>query len=273
MTNSLNIPNAVDFYVTDIDYFVFRRCTLIWRLEKHVVTPPYEITYVIKGEAQYTIDGINHNLSAGDLLCLHAGQKKHAITFPERLMHCFSVDFSTINIQGEMINPPFPLLSHIGLRNEIIQLLHEFNYTWTDRPPGYTIKSRGLLLLILHRLLELTVYNNELAAKDHRIESVVRYITQHYSERLTVKKLASMVNLNTAYFGSLFNREIGISVNHYIARIRIRNAENILRSGVYKIMDVAEQCGYSDIYHFYKQFKAITGLPPSKFSPPPPRNR
>jgi AraC-like DNA-binding protein len=267
MINSLEMQNPVDFYVTDIDYFVFRKCTAIWRLKKCVVTPPYEITYVIKGAARYTINGRNYDLSAGDLLCLHAGLKKDAVTFPERLMHCFSVDFTAINMKGENVNPPFPLVSHIGLRNEIIQLLFDFNYTWTDRPPGYTIKSRGLLLLILHRLLELTVYNNGAAVMDHRIESAIRYISQHYSERLTVKKLASMVKLNSAYFGTLFNRETGISVNRYIARTRIRNAENILRSGAYKVMEVAEQCGFSDIYHFYKQFKTITGLPPSKFVP------
>jgi YesN/AraC family two-component response regulator len=159
------------------------------------------------------------------------------------------------------------MVNHIGLRDDIIQLFHDLNYTWTDRQPGYTIKSRGLLLMILHRFLELTVYNNEATVKDHRIENVIRYITQHYSERLTVEKLASMVNLNAAYFGTLFSREIGTSVNHYIARIRIRNAENILRSGVYRVTDVAEQCGYSDMYHFYKHFKALTGLPPSKFIP------
>jgi AraC-like DNA-binding protein len=266
MTNFQDTRNPVDFYVTDIDYFIFRKCTPVWGV-KNVVTPPCEITYVIKGKARYTINGISHNLSAGDLFCLRAGHKKEAVTFPENLMHCFSVDFRAVNLKGEAVNPPFPLISHIGLRDEIIQLLHEFNYTWTDRPAGYAIKSRGLLLLVLHRLLELAVYNNELSVKDHRVENVIRYITRHYAERLTVEKLASMVNLNTAYFGNLFKRETGISLNHYIARIRIRNAENILRSGDYKIMNVAEQCGYSDMYHFYKQFKAITGLPPSKFIP------
>jgi AraC-like DNA-binding protein len=64
-----------------------------------------------------------------------------------------------------------------------------------------------------------------------------------------VEKPAAMLSLNAAYFGTLFNRETGTSVNRYIARIRIRNAENILRSGVCRVTEAAEQCGYSDMCH------------------------
>jgi AraC-like DNA-binding protein len=266
-TDSLNMQNPVDFSVTDINYFVFRKCSPLWRLKKCLVTPPHEITYVIKGEARYTVNGVTRDVSAGDLLCLHAGHEKDAVTFPDRLMQCFSIDFTATGMNGETVTLPFPMVNHIGLRDDIVRFFHDLNYTWTDRRPGYTIKSRGLLLMILHRFLELAVYGNESDVKDHRIENVIRYIARHYSERLTVEKLAAMVDLNAAYFGSLFSRETGTSVNHYIARIRIRNAENILRSGAYRVRDVAEQCGYSDMYHFYKHFKALTGLPPSKFIP------
>jgi AraC-like DNA-binding protein len=177
------------------------------------------------------------------------------------------MDFIVKDPNNETVIPPIPMISHIGIQNDIVRLLNDLNYAWVDRQPGYAIKSKGLLLLILHRFLELTVYNANAAVRDYRVEQVIRYITQHYPERLTVEKLAAIVDLNPAYFGSLFCRETGKSVNQYIATIRIRNAENILQSGGYRVMDVADQCGYSDIYHFYKQFKAITGLPPSKFIP------
>jgi YesN/AraC family two-component response regulator len=50
-------------------------------------------------------------------------------------------------------------------------------------------------------------------------------------------------------------------------KIRVRNAESLLRSGGCCVSEAAEQCGYSDTYHFYKQFKAITGKPPSRYLP------
>jgi transcriptional regulator GlxA family with amidase domain len=41
----------------------------------------------------------------------------------------------------------------------------------------------------------------------------------------------------------------------------------MLQSVNYKIHEVAEQCGFSDVVHFYKSFKAIRGFPPSRCKP------
>jgi AraC-like DNA-binding protein len=259
------VPDLEDFFVSTINYLVFRKCTPEWRIKPHIVSR-YDVTYLIKGSARYMINGKTHELSAGDVLCLHEGLKKEAVTYPDRLMHCFSVNFQLNRFSGEQIFPPLLMINHIGIRDDIIRYFHEFTDTWIDHLPGYGIKSQGLLLLILHRLLELTVYKST-NSWDFRIEQAARYIAQNFAKRLTVKKLAAQANLNDAYFGSLFKQETGLSINQYVAKIRIRNAENILRSGVYKVKDVAEQCGYKDMYYFYKQFKAITGLPPSKYFP------
>ena len=79
-----------------------------------------------------------------------------------------------------------------------------------------------------------------------------------------------MVGLDTSYLGVLFKRETGDSLNQYLMKTRIRNAENILRSGEHSKIEVgkvAVQCGYDDIYYFSKQFKTMMGIPPSKYIP------
>jgi transcriptional regulator GlxA family with amidase domain len=50
-------------------------------------------------------------------------------------------------------------------------------------------------------------------------------------------------------------------------QIRVRNAESMLQSGSYKVREVADHCGFSDVIHFYKSFIAIRGFPPSKYKP------
>lgn len=253
-------------FLPEIQYLVFRECTPEWRLKPHE-SSCYDMTYLIDGAARYTIDGVQHEVSAGDLVCLREGMWKEARTYPGRLMRCFSVNFLAINRNGESVYPPFPDVSHVAVKDDIVKLFQELVYTWFDQQVGYTIKSQGLLLLILHRFFELTVYKIDSMVGDCRIKTAIRYITQHFTERLTVKKLAELVNLNAAYFGALFKRETGISVNRYVAKLRVRNAENMLRSGAYRVAEVADYCGYSDIFHFYKQFKAIIGVPPSRCIP------
>jgi two-component system response regulator YesN len=75
-----------------------------------------------------------------------------------------------------------------------------------------------------------------------------------------------LAGLNAFYFGSLFKRETGLSMCQFLARIRVKNAEKMLLSGDYKnAEEVAYGCGYADVFHFYKQFKAVKGLPFSRW--------
>ncbi|MDR1073309.1 MAG: AraC family transcriptional regulator, partial [Treponema sp.] len=188
-------------------------------------------------------------------------------TYADHPMHCFSVNFTLKNTAGQKVDIPFPPVSDIGLKNDLVRLFNDLVYTQTERQSGYGIKCRGLLLLIIHRLLELTVYSANALCEDYRIQKTIRHISQHYAERLTVKKLSAMAGLNAAYFGVLFKRATGLTVNRYIAVTRVQKAKNLLQSGGCTVQDAAEYCGYCDIFHFYKQFRSIIGVPPSRYIP------
>jgi AraC-like DNA-binding protein len=255
-----------DFFMPDIQYFIFRQCTSDWRLKPHSVDD-YDITYIVQGNARYTLNDDRYEVAAGDLLCLPEGTRKEATTYRDRLMQCFSVNFIPRKPTGEPVVPQLPLANHIGIHDDIIRFFREFNYSYIEKQPGYLFKTSGLLMMILDRFLELTVYKNEFIPKDFRIQEALRYINQHYTEGLQVKKLAARAGLSTEYFGCLFKGETGMTVNRYLAKVRVAHAERMLQSGDYLVSDVAELCGYCDIFHFYKQFKAITGMPPSHYIP------
>ncbi|MDR2150010.1 MAG: AraC family transcriptional regulator [Spirochaetaceae bacterium] len=255
-----------EIFIPDIQYVVFRECHADWRLNPHPVAN-YDITYIIKGRARYTIDRCPYELSSGALLCLSDRLDKAALTYPDQLMHCFSVNFMLKNSLGQQVALPLPLISTIGLKDDLIRLFNELVSANRERHPGYGIKCRGILLLILHRLLELTVYSSTRACEDYRVQKTMRYIGLHYAEQLQVKKLALITGLNPSYFGFLFKRVTGLTVKRYIARTRVQNAKDLLQSGSLKVQDVADACGYCDVFHFYKQFKTIMGIPPSHCIP------
>jgi AraC-like DNA-binding protein len=254
-------PAIEEEFLPDIDYLIYRKCTPIWQIVEDVC-PAWDITYLTAGSARYVIDGEAHDLSAGDLLCVPPGHLRSASTFPDRLMNCFAVNFALKNIGGGSVRLPFPLISHIGLHENLIHLFRELVFDWFDRPPLYLLKTRAMFMLILHHLFELAIYNNYSSVRDFRIEKIIRHITSHYAERISVKEMASMVGLNTIYFGALFKRETGMTMNRYLIKTRIRNAKNMLRGGNCTVREVANHCGYHDVFHFYKQFKQICGFPP-----------
>jgi len=250
-------------FVPKIFYNVFRKCTPDWRLRPHFVDH-YDITYIIKGNARYTINGKIHELGPGDLLCLTDGVEKEAITYQKSLMHCFTVNFYTLYPALKCPPLSFPMVNHIGIRKDLIDLFREMTISWSNQQEGYIMRSRALLMLILHRLYEIFLYKVDNLTGDYRISKATRFIAMHYSDKLTVKDLARQAQLDEAYFGHLFRKVTGVTVHQYIMQIRVRNAENMLQNGNYKVREVAEHCGFSDVVHFYKSFMALRGFPPSR---------
>jgi AraC-like DNA-binding protein len=227
----------------------------------------WDLTYVLRGKAAYFIDGVRLDLAGGDLLCVPKGSVRQARAVPEDLMTCYAVNFTLHNGQGRDASLPFPLVSHVGIKKDLIRLFEELSFTWTEQQPAFALKSRSYFLLIIHRLFELISSGADASLEDYRIKKAIRYIVKHYADRLYVGDLAGLAGLNPVYFGALFKKQTGLTVSRYQARTRVRKAENMLRSGEYSVAEVAESCGYSDIYHFYKSFKAVMGMPPSKCIP------
>lgn len=259
---------ALDDLIPEIAYFVFRKCTPDWRLWKHQVEN-HDITYVVKGSARYTINGTVYDLKPGDLLYLTQGDTKEAVTYSHNLMHCYAINFiPKMRIDNTVMEGClFPIINHIGLRQDIIDLFRELTICWTEQQSGYILKTRALFMLIIYRLMEILLLDVDSEPCDYRVHKIIRYISMHYPEKLTVKNLAQQVSLDFDYFGRLFKHETGMSVHQYISKIRVRNAENMLQSGNYKVQEVAAHCGFSDPFYFYKLFKTLRGFPPSRCIP------
>jgi AraC-like DNA-binding protein len=258
-------PGEIRF-VPFITHIVFRKSTPSWIMPKQFL-PNWDITYVLSGNARYTINGRKYDLGPGDLICVPPGSIREGFTYPDRLIRLYAVDFDLKDPEGRSAELPFSPLTHIGREKDLVRMFNELNFVWLEKQPGYTIRIHGILLLILHRLFELCVYHAGSSADDYRIKKAVRYLDAHYPDPITVKQMAALSGLQTNYFNALFKKNTGLSMHQYLIRTRVKNAYHQLTGGEHKVAETAERCGYSDIYHFYKQFKAVLGISPSQCIP------
>jgi AraC-like DNA-binding protein len=249
-----------DDFNPHIDDFMFRKFRPGWHIRPQTVDD-YDLTYIVSGSARYMVNGAEHELEGGDLLCLNKGDMREAFTSPHDLMQCYTIRFQT----NHQIF--FPTVNHIGLRPDLIELFKKLSLCWTEQQPGYILKSRALFMLVISRLSEIVLSNEEQVSGDYRISKVVRYISLHYRQKLMVKDLAAQVDIDPDYLGTLFKRETGMHVNDYIKKVRIDHAEDMLRSGKYKVQEVSDYCGFCDKVHFFRSFKSLRGFPPSKCLP------
>lgn len=94
---------------------------------------------------------------------------------------------------------------------------------------------------------------------------VTSYIKDNYKNPdLSVAEIANYFQFNSSYLGSVFKKIEGCSILQYLTNIRLDAAKEMLRTGA-KIVDAANENGYSDVFYFSKRFKKKFGYSPKDY--------
>ena len=91
------------------------------------------------------------------------------------------------------------------------------------------------------------------------------YISEHFSNPLTLEEVAAYVHLHPSYFSTLFKSSTGSSFKEYLNMVRIEESKRLLSNTDYSIIDIAVAVGFEDQSYFSKVFKKYTGLTPKQF--------
>jgi len=92
-----------------------------------------------------------------------------------------------------------------------------------------------------------------------------RYITERFSERISLDEAAQAVNTSTRHFCKVFKTATGITFTDYLARVRIEKAKHLLQNPHLRVSEIAFTTGFESISQFNRSFKRITGMPPTQY--------
>ena len=81
----------------------------------------------------------------------------------------------------------------------------------------------------------------------------------------TIKALSAMVNLSESRFSFLYQKFFHISPYEDLMKQRIESAQRALLYSGDKISEVAEKCGFSNMFYFSRVFKKHVGCTPSDY--------
>jgi YesN/AraC family two-component response regulator len=89
--------------------------------------------------------------------------------------------------------------------------------------------------------------------------NAVRYIEEHYNERLTLTDVAQNVYVSQWHLSKLISRYTNQSFNDLLNSVRIAKAKELLANPCLKIWEISEMVGFSDVTHFSRIFKKLEG--------------
>ena len=110
----------------------------------------------------------------------------------------------------------------------------------------------------------------ENASSRNRAEPVAiwkarKYIEEHSSEELSLKKVAKAVNMNANHLSENFKQVTGINFVEYVARIRFTTACDLLQNPTLRISEIAFAVGFQSLSQFNRVFKRFSGKSPTQY--------
>lgn len=98
------------------------------------------------------------------------------------------------------------------------------------------------------------------------VKKAVVYLHQHYHEEsLSRLEIAEAVGVSRQHLDRIFRQELGLSINDYLNRLRIRRAQEYLANTTDDITLIAMRVGFNDSAYFSRVFRKLVGQSPSGF--------
>jgi AraC-like DNA-binding protein len=96
-------------------------------------------------------------------------------------------------------------------------------------------------------------------------DAACRLLATDLAGQRPLPQVAAELGLSYSTFRQGFRQRMGISPSAYRIRCRIEQAQVRLLESDASLGSIAEQLGYSDVYAFSRQFRAVTGQSPGRW--------
>ncbi len=97
------------------------------------------------------------------------------------------------------------------------------------------------------------------------VKNAMEYINEHYSEKLKLLDVAEQIYVSQWHLSKLLNKHTGKNFSEILNGIRIEKAKELLKNPSYRICDIAEEVGFTDLTHFSRVFKKTEGISANEY--------
>ncbi|MGF1531088.1 MAG: helix-turn-helix domain-containing protein [Puniceicoccaceae bacterium] len=113
--------------------------------------------------------------------------------------------------------------------------------------------------------LPLDPFHRPLPSPYQTLGRLIETARHRLSEGLQVPQLASLAGMSIATLNRRFRQHFHISAGHFLQRLRLSKATQLLQVSPLNVSEVAIECGYESPAAFTRAFKRETGVSPSAY--------
>jgi len=97
------------------------------------------------------------------------------------------------------------------------------------------------------------------------LTAALQHMEQHLSERISRDDAAAAASMSGSHFSRLMKEKFGRSFTDLLTQMRIDRSRELLRRTDRSIVQICQECGFSDQSYFTKVFQRYTGQTPREY--------
>lgn len=122
------------------------------------------------------------------------------------------------------------------------------------------LKIMSIFYDLLGRLSE------EYESRSPKMDRAVCYIIENiHRSSLNNHEIAAQVGVCESYLRRMFQECFRTTPKQYVLDTRMKKARQLLGENRKNVTQIAEECGFSSVYHFCRAFKTYSGITPSQY--------
>ena len=249
-----------DFIITDIQRVILVGKDEYKEKELHFTGDlnSNELILHLSGSGTVKFNGKIFKFIENTIRFLPKGKNEEYKVYKDEKGECIDVFFNSDRpISGEAFT--------MNLKNssKVKTLFKKIFSVWVAKNEGYYFECIGLLYKIFAEMQRRNYITKE---QNITIMPAIKYIEENFlTEKISVTALAEKCGISESYLKKLFVKKFSTPPVKYIIQMKINYACDLLLSKRYTVAQVADFCGYTNIYFFYRQFKEYVGVTPTEF--------
>ena len=224
----------------------------------------YQLLYVARGCAHFTVAGEERLLTAGHLVLYRPQEPQAYRYYAADEAQVYWLHFT--GSDAAAVAGDTPAVVYVGVRSMYARLFERIVEELQMKRDGYEELTQLYLREMLIRARRGIEDGGE-AAGDMRTEvrAAQAYFAEHYREAIDIGAYAAARHISTGWFIRHFRRDTGVTPLQYILRLRIASAQELWAHSDCRVAQVAQIVGYDNPLYFSRLFRQQTGMSPSEY--------
>ena len=266
--DAFRLPPITDFAMNNLFYtqafniFHYDKGSFTRRSNFH----SYLILYTYSGEGKLEYEGNTYTLKEGDgafISCTREHYYEAVDKWDVAVFHFIGPFAEYMYSEYEATGN---LIFHEGVDERFHRNLEQVISIYASPSIQRDLRaSHAIEGMLLYLLVKQSNYNISKGDVPEAIQKVIVYMENHYTEDISLDKMADMTSTSKYHFSKEFKRYTGFSPHNYLIRLRIDQAKLLLKSTAMPANKIAHSVGIHDINNFNYLFKKKVGKTPIQY--------